>query len=108
MLEYADKILCIQDELLYAFGMALFENLKKVVATKLLGELITDFGSLPTDEHGRELAMSIRRFPGNKPHLQLKWTGTGETEYWQIMCSEDWAKQLERVAAEMRKELRNT
>jgi hypothetical protein len=85
--------------------MGLFSTIKDKVTTKLQGELITDLGTLPVDEHGKEISLSIRRHSGKRPHLQLKLAETGAADYFQIPCSREWADQLEKVASEMRRQL---
>lgn len=83
--------------------MGIFSTLKAKFVTAIMGELITDFGTLPTDQHGRAMSLSIRRYPGQEPHLQVKYGGRGDSHHFQIACSSAWAEQLERVAQEMRK-----
>jgi hypothetical protein len=85
--------------------MGVFKTIKQKIKTKLIGDLIADLGTLSTDSYGRQLSLSIRRCPGKKPHLQLNWEGCSETDYRQIVCSEEWAQQFERVAHEMRRYL---
>jgi len=83
--------------------MGVFKTIKEKIKTALVGKLITDLGVLPTDSHGRQLSLSIRQRPGQQPYLRLKWEGCGETDYGQIVCSEEWASQWEQVAREMRR-----
>jgi hypothetical protein len=83
--------------------MGLFSDLKQKLKTNLIGEVIADFGSLPTDDHGGQLSLSLRRRPGRPPHLQLQWQSVRQTEHKQIACSAEWIQQFERVAEEMRK-----
>jgi hypothetical protein len=84
--------------------MGLFSSIKAKIVKSFTGDLITDFGPLAIDEHGRQLSLSIRRYPGKPAHLQLKYTG-GENVYFQITRTREWADQFERVAQEMRKHL---
>jgi hypothetical protein len=85
--------------------MGFFSAIKEKVATKLQGELVTDLGTLPIDEHGKEISVSIRRHSGKKPHLQVKLTETGASDYFQIPCSREWADQFEKIAREMRRQI---
>ena len=85
--------------------MGLFKAITDQVKTKLFGELVADLGTLSTDEHGRQLSLSIRRRSGKRPHLQVKWEGREETDYREIVCSREWAEQFEKVAQEMRRHL---
>ena len=83
--------------------MGLFSSLKDRFLSKVMGDLITDLGTLPTDEFGREMSLSIRQRPGKRPHLQVKYGGRGEVQYFQIACTAEWAEQFEKVAQEMRR-----
>ena len=85
--------------------MGLFNQIKTKVTTLTIGELITDLGTLPVDDHGRELSVSIRQRPGKPPHLQMKLASTTEANYFQIPCSPQWADQFEKISQEIRKQL---
>ena len=83
--------------------MSTIKTIKEKVKAKLLGELIADLGTLATDDYGRELSLSIRRRRGKRAHLRLKRTGCGETDYRDIVCSNEWVQQFEKVVQEMRR-----
>ena len=70
-----------------------------------MGELVADLGTLAMDEIHREVSLSIRRQAGQPPYVQVKvvWTATGQTNYFPIACSREWADSLEKVAREMRR-----
>lgn len=85
--------------------MGLLNTIKDKITSTLVGDLITDIGTLPVDGAGRQLSLSIRRCPGRKPHLQFKWEGCREVDYRQIECSDEWAQQFEKVAQEMKKQI---
>ena len=76
--------------------MSLLSSLKDMVTTKLMGELLTDLGTLPIDAHGGQMSLSIRRQPNRPPHLQVKLARTDESSYFQIACSREWADQFEK------------
>jgi hypothetical protein len=84
--------------------MGLFSSIKDKVTTTLQGELVSELGTLPIDDEGREISLSIRRHSGKKPHLQVKLAATGGADYFKIPCSRAWADQFEKVAGEMRKQ----
>jgi hypothetical protein len=83
--------------------MGFLTEIKSKVATQQLGQLLTDFGTLSTDQHGREISLALRQHPGQPAHLQIKLLMNGEAHHFQIPCTPDWTTQLERVAQEMRK-----
>jgi hypothetical protein len=85
--------------------MGLFSTIKEKVATKLQGELVTDLGTLPINENGKTISLSIRRYSGKKPHLQVKLAEPGAADYFQIPCSRQWAEQFAKVASEMKKQV---
>lgn len=85
--------------------MGIFSNLKEKLATTMMGELVTDLGTLPIDENGKTMSLSIRQRSGNRPHLQVKLAEPGGASYFSIPCSREWADQFENVAREMRKQL---
>ena len=85
--------------------MGLISAIKAKVTTTLMGELVADLGTLPIDAHGGEISLSIRRHAGRQPHLQVKVARKNEAEYFQIVCSRDWAAQFEKVAGEIRKQI---
>jgi hypothetical protein len=88
--------------------MGIFSAIKDKFVTTVMGDLITDLGTLPTDQFGREMSLSIRQRPGHKPHLQVRYGGRGDTHYFQIACSPEWADQFERVAQEIRSHANST
>jgi hypothetical protein len=83
--------------------MGFFDDIKNKVATKLMGDLIADLGTLPIDKLGGEISLAIRRHPGQQAHLQVKLAGNEEVHYFQIPCTSEWADQFEHVAQEMRR-----
>ena len=85
--------------------MGFLSAIKDKVAAKLMGDLITDLGTLPIDEYGREVSLSIRRYAGKSAHLQVQVARSGQAYYFQIVCSREWADQFEKVAQEMRRQL---
>ena len=92
--------------------MSFFSAIKDKVAKKLLGDLITDLGTIAIDEIYRKVSVSIWRRGGQPPDVRVKlvfkgaWTiGKGETHYTSIECSQEWADYLEMVAREMRKQI---
>jgi hypothetical protein len=82
--------------------MGLFSNIKNKIITSLMGEMITDLGTLPINKYGRNMSLSIRRQAGREPYVQVK-VGGGKAHYFQINCSKAWADQFERLANEIRK-----
>jgi len=82
--------------------MGVFKNIKESFKTQLLGELVTDLGTHDTGGL-KKLSLSIRRRPGKRPYLQLQWHGGGESDYRIIVCSHEWAEQVEKIAQEMRR-----
>jgi hypothetical protein len=85
--------------------MRFFSSIKSKVVSTFVGDLVADLGTLPIDEHGHEISLSIRRRPGKPAHLQIKFASDGETSYFQITRMSEWADQFERVAQEMRRQL---
>ena len=85
--------------------MRFFSSIKSKVVSTFMGDLVADLGTLPTDEHGHEISLSIRRRLGKPAHLQVKLASDGEANYFQITRMREWADQFERVAQEMRKHL---
>src|SRR5688572_11956851 len=71
--------------------MGFFADIKNKVATKMMGDLITDLGALPIDDHGREISLEIRCQSGRQPHVQVKLDSSGEAHYFQIHCTREWA-----------------
>lgn len=85
--------------------MGIFSNLKDKFTTAVMGELLTDLGTLPLDENDKTLSLSIRQRSGKRPHLQVKLAATGGADYFAVPCSPEWADQFEKVAREIRKQL---
>lgn len=57
-----------------AWLTAPFDRLKD----EIFGEVLVDLGNLEMDDHGRELSLSIRRFPKKPPFLYLRITSVGD------------------------------
>jgi len=85
--------------------MSFIEKTKAVVTKYAVGELIVDLGSMTIDEHGRDLSLSIRQFPGKPPHLSFKFYSNGGYEWFAMDCTTASADQLERAVQEMRKHM---
>ena len=88
--------------------MGFLTEITSKVTTQQMGELLTDLGTLPIDQHGREISLALRRHPGQPAHLQVKLVSNGEAHYFQIPCTPKWADQLGRVAQEMKKHTKAT
>lgn len=87
--------------------MSFLSSIREKIATKCMGELVAELGTLPIDDH-RRITLSIRRRAGQSPHLQLKLAETGAVDFMNIPCTRDWADQLEKAAVEMRKQIDGT
>ena len=85
--------------------MGFLGSVRQKIASKMMGELVKDLGTLPLDENDRELSLSIRKRPDKAPHLQVKLGSAFEASYFSIPCSPQWAQQFEKVAQEMRAQL---
>jgi len=85
--------------------MSFIEKTKAAVIKHTVGELLVDLGTMTIDEHGRDLSLAIRQFPGKQPHLAFRYCNNGGHDYFAVECSSAWADQLERAAKEIRKHL---
>ena len=83
--------------------MGFLTEIRSKVTTQQMGQLLTDLGTLPIDQHGREISLALRRHPGQPAHLQIKLLMNGEAHHFQIPCTPEWAAQFERVAQEVKK-----
>jgi hypothetical protein len=86
--------------------MSFLSALKDKVAKKFLGELVADLGTVAIAEIHREVSLAVRRQAGQPPYIEVKvvWTATGQTNYFPIACSQEWADSFEKVAREMRRQ----
>jgi hypothetical protein len=72
------------DHTLFTPVTGFFSSIKSKVVRTFIGDLVADLGTLPIDEYGREISLSIRRRPGKPAHLQVKLASNEETNYFQI------------------------
>lgn len=85
--------------------MTFFAKIKKKLVDTFAGELIADLGTLPINDYGQELSLSIRRRPGEPPYLQAKLGSPGRIEALQITQLKAWADYHERAIREIRKRI---
>ncbi len=85
--------------------MSLIQKTQAAVTKYTVGELLVDLGTMTIDEHGRDLSLAIRQFPGKPPHLSFKYSNNGGHDWFAVECSSAWADQLERAAQEMRRHI---
>jgi hypothetical protein len=85
--------------------MGFFSAIRSTVTNKLMGELLAEIGTLPVNEQGRALTITIRERTDKSPHLQLKFADTGGADYLELPCTREWTDLLEKTAAQIRKQL---
>jgi len=82
--------------------MGLFSWFKK----KSFGEVLADYGNLPSDLHGWQVSIKLRQIPGKHPYLQLKWELAGDNRMWtSLACTPEVLSRLEVIIRECRSQV---
>jgi hypothetical protein len=83
--------------------MSLFSNLQRKLSEKILGVVIADFGTLPANEHGWTLSLTLRRKNAECPNLVFKWQSPGHTDIQSVAATPGTLEQLESIIGKARK-----
>ena len=82
--------------------MRLFSWFKK----KGFGDVLADYGKLPSDLHGWQVSVKLRQIPDKQPYLQLKWELGGENRLWtSLACTPEVFARLETIMRECRSQV---
>ena len=70
---------------------------------KGFGEVLADYGKLPSDLHGWQVSVKLRQIAGKQPYLQFKWELGGENRLWtSLACTPEVFERLETIMRECR------
>jgi hypothetical protein len=73
---------------------------------KAFGEVLADFGELPSDLHNWRVCLRLRQIGCQPPYLQLKWTLCGDNRVWtSLACTPENFARLETIIRESRRHL---
>jgi hypothetical protein len=73
---------------------------------KSFGEVIMDFGELPSHLHSCRVHVKLRKIGRQPPYLQFKWELAGENRLWtSLACTPQVFARLETVIQESRNQL---
>ncbi|HSY42267.1 MAG TPA: hypothetical protein VK811_00045, partial [Candidatus Acidoferrum sp.] len=67
--------------------MRLFSKIGEKVGETLLGSVIADFGTLPANQHGWTVSISLRQPKSGRPNLVFKWQSGGDTTWTKLEAS---------------------
>jgi len=82
--------------------MGIFSWFKK----KSFGEVLADFGRLPSDLHGWQVSVKLLQMPGKQPYLQLKWELGGDNRFWtSLACTPEVFARLATIMRECRSQV---
>ena len=83
--------------------MRLISWSKSLFVKKGFGEVITDFGELPSDLHSWRVHVKLRRIGEQPPYLQFRWELAGDNRLWtSLACTPEVFAQLETIIQESR------
>ena len=67
------------------------------------GEILADYGQLPSDQHGWRVAVSLRRIKDQAPFLLFQWEQGDSNRAWtSLACTPDVLNKLETILQETR------
>ena len=85
--------------------MSLFSKIGEKVGETLLGSVIADFGTLPTNQHGWTVSISLRQQKSGCPNLVFKWQSGADTTWTKLEASPETISKLERILHETRNQI---
>jgi len=82
--------------------MSLISKIGNKVGETLLGSVIADFGTLPMNQHGWTVSISLRQQKSGHPNLVFKWQSGGDTTWTKLEASPETISKLEGILRETR------
>ena len=86
--------------------MSLISKIGDKFGEKLLGVIIADYGTLPANQQGWTVAITLRRQKAGYPNLVFKWQCGGDTTWQKLEASPDVIARLETILQETRQQLK--
>ena len=84
--------------------MGLFSWFKK----KGFGDVLADYGELPSDLHGWRLSVTLRQIKQQPPYLHLKWEQGDSHRVWtSLACTPEVFDKLEQIIRDSREKITN-
>ena len=76
------------------------------LSKKGFGELLADYGELPTDQHGWRVSASLRQIKEQQPYLLLKWEQGDSNRVWtSLACTPETYDKLEHIIRDSREKI---
>jgi hypothetical protein len=72
---------------------------------KYFGEVIADYGGLPTDQLGWRVSVTLRQIKGKQPHLLLKWKKGGYGILTSLQCTPETFEKLDHIIRDSREKV---
>ena len=70
---------------------------------KGFGEVLADYGDLPTDQHGWRVSATLRQIKDKPPYLLLKWEeGDSHRVFTSLACTPEVYEKLEHIIRDSR------
>lgn len=88
--------------------MSFLSKLDAKVDEALHGSVIADLGTLPANQHGWTVSISLRRQKSGHPNLVFKWQGGGERTWTKLEASPETISKLESLLLETRNQIKKS
>ena len=82
--------------------MSFIQNIGRKVGETLLGAVLADFGTLPANQRGWTVSISLRQQKSGEPNLVFKWQSGGQTTWTKLQASPENISRLESILHETR------
>ena len=85
--------------------MSLFSKIGEKIGEKILGTVVTDFGTVPISKHGWNVAITLRKKGAGDYHLVFGWHYAGSTTWESLEASPETLDKLESIVLESRRQI---
>jgi hypothetical protein len=82
--------------------MSLISKIGKLAGEKLLGTVIADYGTLPTNSHGWTVSITLRAKKDKTPHLVFKWKNGNSTAWESLEATPQTIDRLQTILCDVR------
>jgi hypothetical protein len=70
---------------------------------KAFGDVVADYGELPSNEHGWRVSVTLRRIREQPPYLLFKWEQGDSNRFWtSLACTPEVYERLENILRDSR------
>ena len=90
------------------FHMSLISKLGAKLSEAMHGSVIADLGTLPANQHGWTVSISLRQQKSGHPNLVFKWQGGGEMTWTKLEASPETISKLESILNETRNQIKKS